>query len=182
MATLEKSALEGKVAAELHRIASDLGIEGHRGLKKADLIERILAHANGASAPATAERSERTNDEPAGREPARSAPTDAEGSVETAETLGNGGVTRQRERRDGPERREERPAPERLERRDADRGPGRDREGGGPGRDREGGRRRPSREERRRMREERRQREMEMREEELANAPAATGLLDILPE
>src|ERR671934_151534 len=44
---MEKSALEGKVAAELHQIASDLGIEGHRGLKKADLIERILAHANG---------------------------------------------------------------------------------------------------------------------------------------
>src|ERR671933_581979 len=40
----------------------------------------------------------------------------------------------------------------------------------------------PPREERRRQREERRQREMEMREEELANAPTATGLLDVLPE
>ncbi|MGZ8603712.1 MAG: Rho termination factor N-terminal domain-containing protein, partial [Actinomycetota bacterium] len=42
MATIEKSALEGKVSAELHQLASDLGIEGHKGLKKADLIERIL--------------------------------------------------------------------------------------------------------------------------------------------
>ena len=47
MATLEKSALEGKVATELHQIASDLGIEGHKGLKKADLIDRILTHSNG---------------------------------------------------------------------------------------------------------------------------------------
>ena len=49
MATMEKNTLEGKVAAELHEIASDLGIEGHKGLKKADLIDRILTHANGAA-------------------------------------------------------------------------------------------------------------------------------------
>ncbi len=42
--------------------------------------------------------------------------------------------------------------------------------------------RRPSREERRRQREERRIREIEMREEEIANAPTRTGILDILPE
>ena len=47
---MEKNTLEGKVAAELHEIASDLGIEGHKGLKKADLIDRILTHANGAQA------------------------------------------------------------------------------------------------------------------------------------
>jgi hypothetical protein len=29
---MEKNTLEGKVAAELHEIASDLGIEGHKGL------------------------------------------------------------------------------------------------------------------------------------------------------
>ncbi|HXF35736.1 MAG TPA: transcription termination factor Rho, partial [Actinomycetota bacterium] len=43
-------------------------------------------------------------------------------------------------------------------------------------------RRRLSREERRRLREERRQREEQERAEEIANAPTATGLLDILPE
>ena len=52
---MEKNTLEGKVAAELHEIASDLGIEGHKGLKKADLIDRILTHANGAQAPSSAE-------------------------------------------------------------------------------------------------------------------------------
>ncbi|MEX2204238.1 MAG: Rho termination factor N-terminal domain-containing protein, partial [Actinomycetota bacterium] len=54
---MEKNTLEGKVAAELHEIASDLGIEGHKGLKKADLIDRILTHANGAQAPSGAEAS-----------------------------------------------------------------------------------------------------------------------------
>ena len=39
---MEKSTLEGKVAAELHQIASDLGIEGHRGLKKAELVVSLV--------------------------------------------------------------------------------------------------------------------------------------------
>ena len=189
MATIEKSALEGKVAAELHQIASDLGIEGHKGLKKADLIERILSHANGRApsgpAPAAALRTPAETDErPA--EPAGN----GEAQAPARETSGNGDVRRQ----DG---RDQRPQHERRDdRREGDRGPGRDRdagpvrererEGGPPrdqgGRDRDGGRRRPSREERRRQREERRLREVEMREEEIATAPTATGLLDVLPE
>jgi hypothetical protein len=47
VATTDKRALEGKVAAELHQIAADLGIEGHKGLKKADLVDKIIAHTNG---------------------------------------------------------------------------------------------------------------------------------------
>ncbi|MEX2458844.1 MAG: Rho termination factor N-terminal domain-containing protein, partial [Actinomycetota bacterium] len=54
MATTDKDALEGKVAAELHKIATDLGIEGHRGLKKADLVEAILTHNNGGEPTTTA--------------------------------------------------------------------------------------------------------------------------------
>ncbi|HEY7659150.1 MAG TPA: transcription termination factor Rho [Actinomycetota bacterium] len=173
MATIDKSDLESKVAAELHQIATDLGIEGHKGLKKADLVEKILAHANGGrsagqtEAPATA--------------PSAPAPTDASG---------NGGSPSAEATTDmRPPRVDRGPRPDGQPGGDRHQG-GRDREGGrdgGPGapprdRDREGGRRRPSREERRRQREERRQREMEMREEEIANAPTATGLLDVLPE
>ena len=55
MATTDKSALEGKVAAELHQMATDLGIEGHKGLKKAELVDKILAHDNGAPGGASAE-------------------------------------------------------------------------------------------------------------------------------
>jgi hypothetical protein len=47
VATTDKRVLEGKVAAELHQIAADLGIEGHKGLKKADLVDKIIAHTNG---------------------------------------------------------------------------------------------------------------------------------------
>ena len=174
MATMEKSALEGKVAAELHQIASDLGIEGHKGLKKADLIDRILSHANGASearsepaapqgAPAGAPstRTEEHRAEPGG-----------EPRADVRERPSGNGDVRQREPR------EDRAPHERFERRDDRREPERG-PGGGPGRE---GRRRPSREERRRQREERRQREVEMREEEIATAPTATGLLDVLPE
>ena len=180
MATMEKSALEGKVAAELHQIASDLGIEGHRGLKKAELIERILAHANGQAASAGAAAA--TVPSPAGAPrddsppPADAQSAGPEGGTgetrtdprreNTPASSGNGGVRQDDRVRD-------RPREQRFERREGERPPYRD--GQGP-------RRRPSREERRRAREERRHREVEMREEELATAPTATGLLDILPE
>jgi transcription termination factor Rho len=66
LATIDKSTLEGKVAAELHKVADDLGIEGHKGLKKAELIDTILARANGSTAsggaaaqPTTPPREER---------------------------------------------------------------------------------------------------------------------------
>jgi len=175
VATLEKSALEGKVAAELHQIASDLGIEGHKGLKKADLIDRIVSHSSsnggspvgGAKAAATATR---TVDAPA---PSEAPSSNGDASGEPRER----GDDRPRE-----DRRDDRPRggdrDQRGGRPDNRDGGGQNQQGAGP---REG-RRRPSREERRRAREERRQREMEMREEEIATAPTATGLLDILPE
>jgi transcription termination factor Rho len=184
VSTIEKSALEGKVAAELHQIASDLGIEGHRGLKKADLIERILTHANGQNArggdPAAPAPPEVAATQTGGSPPSGSVqtaePSSAESGAAQAETdtrtadapapSANGGL-----RQD--DRLRERPREQRFERREGDRP---------PYRDGQGQRRRPSREERRRAREERRQREVEMREEELATAPTATGLLDILPE
>jgi transcription termination factor Rho len=189
VATMEKSALEGKVAAELHQIASDLGIEGHKGLKKADLIDRILMHTNGAPAPPASEPRARTSP-PAESAPAETEPEANGGSGHPATSVASGnGETGQRDRpHERSDRREGDRSFDRGPRdrdsagpRDREGGPGRDRDGGAV-RDRDGGRRRPSREERRRQREERRVREIEMREEEIANAPTATGLLDILPE
>jgi transcription termination factor Rho len=170
VATTDKTALEGKVAAELHQIAADLGIEGHKGLKKADLVDKILAHTNGGAAPDSGGSAVAADTAPA---PSEQGPTQA--YTDVGEPSGNGD-TRQRTREDRPRddhHRDDRP-------RDDRRG---GRPEGGQQRDREGGpRRRPSREERRRQREDRRQREVEMREEELATAPTATGLLDVLPE
>ena len=181
MATTEKSVLEGKVAAELHQIASDLGIEGHKGLKKADLIDRILTHSNGGRGPKAA-----SSEAPAAPPAPPAPPVTTNGETQVETPSGNGDV------RTGPPeaRRDERPRPDRGgDRRDDrprdDRGGRQDNRDGGQrdgGQGRDGGRRRPSREERRRAREERRQREVEMREEELQSAPTSTGLLDILPE
>ena len=167
MATTDKSALEGKVAAELHQMAADLGIEGHKGLKKADLVEKILEHTNGEASKTTT-----TPPEPAATPPAPVAEPDPDEGY--ADMHSGNGDTRQRPR-EGRQRDER----QRDDRREGGRPHGARPEGG----QREGGpRRRPSREERRRQREERRQREMEVREEEIATAPTATGLLDILPE
>ena len=184
MATTDKTALEGKVAAELHQIATDLGIEGHKGLKKAELVDAIVAHTNGGTAAGAP---------PAFQAPERSSTADAVDGNGSSGDGANAGMSKDT----GPAR------PERFERRD-DRDGGRpegerhgERQGGRPDggrsdggrseggqqRDREGGpRRRPSREERRRQREDRRQRDIELQKEELATAPTATGLLDVLPE
>jgi transcription termination factor Rho len=186
VATLEKSTLEGKVATELHQIASDLGIEGHKGLKKADLIDRIVSHSNGGSSAGTsgaaaATTVAATSDATSTSEttaPSHAPSTNGDARVDTTN---NGPRDRRDERprqgggdrgpRDGGQRQDNRDGGQRQDNRD-----------GGQRDNRDGGRRRPSREERRRAREERRQREVEMREEELQTAPTATGLLDILPE
>ena len=184
MATTDRTALEGKVAAELHQIATDLGIEGHKGLKKAELVDAIVAHTNGGTA---AEGS------PAFQAPERSSAADAvEGNGSSGDGANAGMTTdtrparperfERRDDRDGARPEGERQGERQGGRPDGGRSDG-GRSEGGQQRDREGGpRRRPSREERRRQREERRQRDIEMQKEELATAPTATGLLDVLPE
>jgi transcription termination factor Rho len=182
VATTDKRVLEGKVAAELHQIAADLGIEGHKGLKKADLVDRIIAHTNGERADgsfvaaAAPDASMASNDTTMASSDTTTSPTSGQAYVDMRDTSGNGD-TRQRPQ---PDQRDQR---QRDDRREGARPPGGRPDAGQQQRDREGGpRRRPSREERRRQREERRQREIEMREEELQTAPTATGLLDVLPE
>jgi transcription termination factor Rho len=187
--TTDKSVLEGKVASELHTIADGLGIEGHQRLKKADLIERILAHSrdgggNGkgaAAAPVAAAEPEtetRAAETSPNGEVAEAAPRDRTAAPVGAEERPSGDrvaedqgdrpeATAQRTREDQRDQRRERPE---------------GRPEGRPEQRPDGGRRRLTREERRRQREERRQRELEAREEEIATAPTATGLLDVLPE
>src|SRR4051794_1371000 len=43
MSVLDRSALEGSPLADLHAIASELGLDGFRRLRKADLVDAILA-------------------------------------------------------------------------------------------------------------------------------------------
>ncbi len=61
MSVLDREALEASPLADLHTIASELGVDGYRRLRKADLVEAILAMTGGAAAAPPPE------DEPAPR-------------------------------------------------------------------------------------------------------------------
>ncbi|WP_372791051.1 Rho termination factor N-terminal domain-containing protein [Paraconexibacter sp.] len=60
MSVLNRDALEGSPLADLHAIASELGLDGFRRLRKADLVDKILEATGGAAAddgPAAEEES-----------------------------------------------------------------------------------------------------------------------------
>jgi transcription termination factor Rho len=173
--TTDREALEGKVLAELQKIAGELGIQGHQRLRKAGLIDAIVEASGNGPTSDGGRRATTVTEAAATESDAADAPVDSNGRVVAPE--------RPRRERERPEREERGGQADRGGPGDrGDRGDRGGREQGGD-RPRDGQqRRRPSREERRRQREERRQREMEEREEELANAPTATGLLDVLPE
>ena len=212
METTDRTALEGKLIPELQKIASSLGIEGTQRLRKAGLIDAIVAQGgNGSSSSASAGTDEAAPDngdrapsgagEPTGG--AGSSRADSDTADRTEDEGRSGGVDlaeppQGRDRGDRPQRtdrgdrqqRSDRPQGGGRDRNQGDRNQGGgDRNQGGGGQpqggdqqNREGRRQRPSREDRRRQREERRLREEQDREEELLTAPTATGLLDILPE
>jgi transcription termination factor Rho len=52
---LDRDALEKSPLADLHLIANELGVDGFRRLRKADLIDAIIARQSGAEAPAAEE-------------------------------------------------------------------------------------------------------------------------------
>lgn len=59
MAVLDRSDLEASPLADLHAIAGQLGLDGYRRLRKADLIERILDRGDAKQAAAAEEPSTR---------------------------------------------------------------------------------------------------------------------------
>jgi transcription termination factor Rho len=54
MSVITRSALEASPLADLHTIAGELGIDGYRRLRKADLVDRIIAQQGGEDAVAEA--------------------------------------------------------------------------------------------------------------------------------
>ncbi|MFN8173721.1 MAG: Rho termination factor N-terminal domain-containing protein [Solirubrobacteraceae bacterium] len=48
---LDRSALEASPLADLHAIASEIGLDSYRRLRKADLVDAILARQDGGEAP-----------------------------------------------------------------------------------------------------------------------------------
>jgi transcription termination factor Rho len=63
MAVIQRKELEASPLADLHAIASELGLEGFRRMRRPDLIAAILEAQGGEDAPAVAEEDEREPDE-----------------------------------------------------------------------------------------------------------------------
>ena len=107
MAVLSRSALEASPLADLHTIASELGIDGFRRLRKADLVDAILTRQGGEDGD---EPAEETEARPRRRRPSRSRSRTAEADTDTDTD----------EAEAAPEEEEEAP-PARRSRRTADR-------------------------------------------------------------
>ena len=84
MSVLDPRELQASPLADLHALASELGIEGFRRLRKEELIEQIIAVQGGAPAPEVGAEAAAEADveaaEPASDE-AEPAPEDAEASL-----------------------------------------------------------------------------------------------------
>ena len=115
MPVLTRAALEDSPLADLHALASELGIDGFRRLRKADLIDRILSVQGGDDSAAEPAAQAAAEDEPA--EPARRRSRggrgrgrgrDSERAREEDEGNGNGNATADRDRERERDR-EERP-------------------------------------------------------------------------
>jgi transcription termination factor Rho len=93
MAVLERSELQESPLADLHAIANQLGLDGFRRLRKAELIETILAASPGArdvadEADAEPEQAPRKRLSPRRRRPARSRARADEEEPDEAEEKG----------------------------------------------------------------------------------------------
>ena len=91
MAVISRSALEASPLSDLHEIASEIGIDGFRRLRKEDLVDAVIERQGGDSGedakPARARRAPRTSQAAAGEKPAprsRRAPRSADSAGDDA--------------------------------------------------------------------------------------------------
>jgi transcription termination factor Rho len=195
--TIERSNLEGKLLPELQQLAQTLGVSGYQRLRKGDLIEAIVSKAAENGSVPVGENTIGNGGSPGARGGGQSGNSQGGGDTDDDTDDDTGDDTDDDVDDDETEDGEGTSGPAAGPGNDDGAGRGRgdgsggDQQGRGQQRDGRGGgtatmeRERPrrlTREERRRQREERRQREVEAREEELANAPSRTGILDVLPE
>jgi len=151
MSVLNRTELADSPLADLHQIASELGVEGYRAMRKDDLIGAILG-AGGAA------------DEPAGDEPAvAEAPADEEDAEDTSEgTSEDTSEGTSEDTSEGTSEGTSEDEPDEVPEEEALERPSR-------GRGRRGGRRSPAAEE-----------EPEVVEDEISDEEIATGVLDVL--
>ena len=151
MSVLNRKELADSPLADLHQIASELGVEGYRAMRKDDLIGAILG-AGGAA------------DEPAGDEPAvAEAPADDEDAEDTSEgTSEDTSEGTSEDTSEGTSEGTSEDEPDEVPEEEALERPSR-------GRGRRGGRRSPAAEE-----------EPEVVDDEISDEEIATGVLDVL--
>ena len=151
MSVLNRKELADSPLADLHQIASELGVEGYRAMRKDDLIGAILG-AGGAA------------DEPAGDEPAvAEAPADDEDAEDTSEgTSEDTSEGTSEDTSEGTSEGTSEDEPDEVPEEEALERPSR-------GRGRRGARRSPAAEE-----------EPEVVEDEISDEEIATGVLDVL--
>lgn len=131
MSVLDRSELAESPLADLHAIASELGVDGFRRLRRDDLVDAILAHQGGApaSAAADADEDERPRRRRGGRGRSAAVVEDDEPVTGLPEPEPEAEAPRRRRGRGGEERTERPAARERGGRdRDRDERPARDRE------------------------------------------------------
>ena len=178
--TTDRSVLEAKLLPELQRIAQSLGVEGAQKLRKAGLIDAIVAASNGEAPRAS--NGDRGAAAAAQQDAGSERPDDASEDDEADDAQMGPAAPSRDVSGDDARVRDDGRGPGQGQSQGPGSGQGQRPDRGGPdGGDRDR-RRRPSREDRRRLREERRVREEQDRVEELATAPTRTGILDILPE
>jgi transcription termination factor Rho len=157
MSVLNKKELEDSPLADLHQIASELGLEGYRSKRKADLIATILGATGGGGEPEASADDEAAPAAPAtGEEPGDEEDTSEDTSEGTSDDTSEGTSDDEAEEESADEP-DEVPAEEALER------PARRGRRGGRGR------RSPAAEE-----------EPEVVEDEISDEEIATGTLDVL--
>jgi transcription termination factor Rho len=105
MSVLDRSALEASPLADLHAIASELGIDGFRRLRKEALIDAILERQGGASEGGASESDASDGDEPepAAEEGEREAEPDGEADADNDAAPRRRRRGGRRRRRDGDE-------------------------------------------------------------------------------
>ena len=154
MSVLNRKELEDSPLADLHQIASELGLEGYRSKRKADLIGAILGETDGGEQPA-ADGAPATGAEPDEEEDASQ--DTSEGTSEGTSDDTSEGTSEDTSEGTSDDEPDEVPAEEALER------PARRSRRGGRGR------RAPAAEE-----------EPEVVEDEISDETIVTGVLDVL--
>lgn len=90
MSVLDRSALEASPLADLHTIASELGLDSYRRLRKADLVDAILARQEGSEPPSVADSGDPGDATSGGDGPAAAEADEAGREGAVAEDEGSG--------------------------------------------------------------------------------------------